>query len=134
MTYFDSDVLVNYYVAQDPQKHVEAVQLYKETTASGSFCCSLLALQETSFVLSRLNVSLRKIEEMLRANFPYLTTTYEVSHFNRAIEIARKVGFQHINDCLHTAIAEEYCQELYTYNKADFKRIRKYTDLKITIL
>lgn len=119
---------------QDAQKHVEPTQHYKDATDSGTFCCSLLALQETSFVLSRLNVESSKIEDMLRTNFPYLTTTYEVSHFKRAIELARKIGFQNINDCLHTAIAEEYCEELYTYNKADFKRIQKHTKLKITIL
>jgi predicted nucleic acid-binding protein len=134
MIYFDSDVLVNYFVEQDPQKHVEAAQHYKNATAAGTFCCSLLALQETSYVLSRLNVEARKIEIMLRKNFPYLTTAYKVSHFNRAIEIAEKIGFQHINDCLHTAIAEEYCQELLTYNKTDFKRIQKHPKLKITIL
>ena len=58
---------------------------------------------------------------------------YEINHFKRAVKLARKIGFQHINDCLHTAIAEEHCDELYTYNKADFKRIQQYTDLKITI-
>ncbi len=88
MTYFDSDVLVHYYVEQDPRKHIEAIQYYEDSTAAGHFSCSLLTLQETSYVLSRLNVDSRKIEDMLRTNFPYLTTTYEVSHFNRAIEIA----------------------------------------------
>ncbi len=71
---------------------------------------------------------------MLVSLLHYQPVSYEIRHFKWAIKMARKIGFQNINDCLHTAIAEEYCDELYTYNKADFKRIQKHTGLKITIL
>ena len=63
-----------------------------------------------------------------------IALAYEILHFKRALELARKIGFQNINDCLHTAIAEEHCDELCTYNEADFKRIQTHTRLKITIL
>ncbi|GAB3321816.1 hypothetical protein GCM10027299_16830 [Larkinella ripae] len=59
---------------------------------------------------------------------------YGAEQFLRGKELATKIGFQHLNDCLHTAIAETYCEELYTFNKADFKQLQKYTSLKITIL
>lgn len=63
-----------------------------------------------------------------------LAVQYEAFHFERAIELAQKVGFQNINDCLHTAIAESYCTELYTFNSSDFKRIQDHTNLIIHIL
>ena len=65
---------------------------------------------------------------------PHNPVSYEIHHFRRAVELARQIGFQNINDCLHTAIAEEYCGELYTYNRADFKRIKEHSRLKIPIL
>ncbi len=134
MIYFDSDVLVNYFVEQDLQKNKEAIELYRKSSSEELFFCSVLSLQETAFVLSRLDTDREEIIAMIRSILSLETANCKVSHFERAIVLARKVGFQHINDCLHTAIAEEFCEELYTYNKADFKRIQKYTDLKITIL
>lgn len=134
MIYFDSDVLVNYFVDQDLVKHAQSIKLYQSATYSSTFCCSFLSLQETSFVLSRLKVEPVKIDGVVQSMFPYLLENYNLSHFERAVELARQIGFQNINDCLHTAIAEEYCDELYTYNRADFKRIKAHTRLKITIL
>ncbi len=134
MIYFDSDILVNYFVIQDPQKHLQSVELCQKAISTGNFFCSLLLLQETSYVLSRLNVEPDRIEKMMKNTLPYLTKSYAIHHFERGITLAKLIGFQHINDCLHTAIAEEYCDELYTYNKADFKRIQQHTRLKITIL
>jgi|GEM_PF-3590350 len=34
------------------------------------------------------------------------------------------------NDCLHTAIAERHCDELYTFNKSEFKKIARLSKLK----
>lgn len=63
-----------------------------------------------------------------------LVTTYGIEEFNRAKELAIKVGFNNINDCLHIAIAEKHCRELYTFNKEDFTRLQKHTSLPIHIL
>ena len=134
MIYFDSDVLINYFVDQDSAKHAQSIELYQSATYNGVFCCSFLSLQETAFVLARLKVESLKIETLIQNMFPHLLANYEIHHFKRAVELARPIGFQNINDCLHTAIAEEQCDELYTYNRADFKRIKAYTRLKITIL
>lgn len=133
MIYFDTDVLVNFHLPQSIIKHQEAKKLYYEASRQSKFFVSLLCLQETAFVLHKLNETPDDIDALLSTLLPHIPPGYGLSHFDRAIELARKIGFQHINDCLHTAIAEEYCEELYTYNKADFKRIQKYTDLKITI-
>jgi len=133
MIYFDTDVLINYLVIQDVKKNQESVSLYKNASKNGLFFCSLLCLQETTFVLSRLNISPDIIENIVSH---WLTTSsigYTSAHYSRAMELAGKVGFGSINDCIHTAIAESFCTELYTYNRADFKKIRKFTDLKISI-
>ena len=56
MIYFDTDVLINYLIEQDKEKNAQAVGLYNHASEKGEFFCSLLCLQETAFVLSRLNV------------------------------------------------------------------------------
>lgn len=121
MIYFDTDVLVNFHLPQDLVKHQRANELYYQASSKSEFFISLLCLQETAFVLRKLDESPSDIEALLATLLPHDPPAYEISHFKRAVELARKIGFQHINDCLHTAIAEEYCEELYTYNKADFK-------------
>ncbi len=134
MIYFDTDVIVNFHLPQDPTKYQKANELYRTASLRSEFFVSLLRLQETAFVLRKLGETAEDVEAMLGTLLPHRPVAYTLSHFTRVIEIARKVGFQHINDCLHTAIAEEYCEELYTYNRSDFKRIQKHTSLKITIL
>lgn len=53
----------------------------------------------------------------------------------RAMNLARHKGFKHINDCIHTALAESLSlDKFYTYNRSDFKRIQKYSKLNILIL
>ena len=59
---------------------------------------------------------------------------YDVEDLKRAVNIAKKVGFRNINDCIHTAIAESHCSELITYNRRDFKRIRDFATVDIKIL
>lgn len=60
--------------------------------------------------------------------------TYNKVTFVRAIELANRIDFSDFNDCLHVAIAEEHCTELYTYNARDFGRIQPLTTLTIHIL
>lgn len=134
MIYFDTDVLINFLIEQDPAKNQRSIQLYDEASKNGAFFCSLLGLQEAAYVLSRLKISADDIETMIDSLIRPDTINYDISHYRRAVELAKMLGFQHINDCLHTAIAETYCTELYTFNESDFKRIQKYTKLKINIL
>jgi predicted nucleic acid-binding protein len=54
--------------------------------------------------------------------------------FARAIELANQIGFKDFNDYLHTAIAEQYCTDFYTYNREDFKKIQNHAVLNIHIL
>jgi predicted nucleic acid-binding protein len=134
MIYFDTDVLINYLVIQDTAKNRQAIDLFERISEEGLFFCSLLCLQESAYVLSRLKVPADDISSMIDILLTSDTVNYSVQHYLRAIEIAKLVGFNNINDCLHTALAESYCTELYTYNNDDFKRIQKFTSLKIKIL
>lgn len=134
MIYFDTDVLINFLISQDSQKHQQANALYHAATDAGRFFISLLCLQETAFVLHRLNQSPDRIEKMLGNFLPTLPVPYNLDEMKRAINLGKLVGFQNMNDCLHTAIAETHCDELYTFNKSDFKRIQRHTKLHITTL
>lgn len=134
MIYFDTDVLIHLLLPQDLVKHEDVKRLYWDSTEKNELFISLLCLQETGFVLQKLVQQPEMIEKTLVSFLHYQPVAYEIHHFKRAVELARQIGFQNINDCLHTAIAEEHCDELYTYNRADFKRIKAYTRLKITIL
>ncbi|GAB3901711.1 hypothetical protein GCM10028803_26870 [Larkinella knui] len=134
MIYFDTDVLINLLVPQDPLKHKKAKELYKAATSANKFLVSFLSLQESAYVLHRLDRKPDDIEAMLQTFLPFEPVHYQMNEMVRAIAIAKVIGFQNINDCIHTAIAEtEQCQELYTFNQSDFKRIQKLTTIKITV-
>ncbi|MGA0558580.1 type II toxin-antitoxin system VapC family toxin [Larkinella sp. VNQ87] len=133
MIYYDTDVLINLLVPQDSAKHQLARELYERATSNDQFLISFLSLQETAFVLHRLGRTPADIEAMLQAFLPFNPVGYGMMEMVRAIELAKTVGFQNINDCLHTAIAESHCEELYTFNRSDFKRIQPLTRLKITL-
>ncbi|MCF2502237.1 type II toxin-antitoxin system VapC family toxin [Dyadobacter sp. CY107] len=134
MIYFDSDVLINYLVVQDEAKHELATNLYKQAAQNQSFFISMLSLQEVSFVLSKLKLSSEIITQKLDVFLQTDPVGYDLSSFKRACYLAEMIGYQNINDCLHTAIAEVYCDELYTFNQSDFKLLQKVTRLNITLL
>ena len=133
MKYFDTDVIIHSIIIQEIDKHQKAIDLIRNSLEKNEFNISLLGLQETAFVLSKLGFGktfIRKnIEKLLELN----PLNYSFQNFKRAAEIAFSIGFNNINDCLHTAIAEYYCNELLTYNKKDFTKIKKHTKIKITI-
>jgi predicted nucleic acid-binding protein len=134
MIYFDTDVLINLLIPQDPAKHQKAKILFNSATDQEQFFTSLLCLQETAFVLQKLDQIPNDIDAILTSFLAYEPVPYGISEMKRGIALAKLIGFQSINDCIHTAIAETHCTEIYTFNKADFKRIKKHSKLKITIL
>lgn len=134
MTYFDTDVLVNAAIEQDPTKYIQANQIIEQTILSGKFQISWLNIQELGFVLAKLKEPKEVINVSLNQLISSLPVNYNKATFIRAIEIANEIGFSDFNDCLHVAIAEEYCTELYTYNSRDFGRIQPLTTLTIHIL
>ena len=133
MIYFDTDYLIHYLVVQDKEIHRNVTRKIENLIGNGQFYISLLNLQEISFVLSKLKIESFLIEDKLSELENYCIFNYSIEDFRRAKFLASKIGFQNINDCLHTTIAENYCTELYTFNKNDFEKINAFTDLKITL-
>ncbi len=134
MTYLDSDFLVNYFVVQNKDSNRIAVKKFEKLKETNQAFISLLALQEVSFVLSKLRMETFQIEENLISIQKLAKVNFDQHDFKRAQYLASKIGFQNINDCLHLAIAEQYCKELYTFNKNDFEKLKNHTNLKINIL
>jgi predicted nucleic acid-binding protein len=134
MIYFDTDVLINLLIPQDKARHLLAKTPYHSATDKHQFFISVLCLQELAHVLHKLEQNASDIEGILSNFLTYQPVAYGVIEMTRGILLAKQIGFQNINDCIHTAISETHCTEIYTFNKADFNRIRKYSNLKITVL
>ena len=115
MIYLDSDFLVNYFVVQNKDSNRIAIKKFEKLYETNQAFISLLALQEVSFVLSKLRMETFQIEENLISIQKLAKVNFDQYEFKRAQYLASKIGFQNINDCLHLAIAESHCKELYTF-------------------
>ncbi len=134
MIYFDTDFLIHYFVIQDRKKHLLVRKTFEKANFDKKVFISLLNLQEIAFVLTKFELERFEIDEKVSQLYEFNPINYSFENFKRAATLCQKVGFQNINDCLHTAIAETHCQELYTFNQSDFKLIKNHTSLKINIL
>ncbi|MCF0065436.1 PIN domain-containing protein [Dyadobacter chenwenxiniae] len=135
MYYFDSDVIFNYVVIQDPVKHEQANQLIFEAIAQDRFVISTLVIQEVGYGLARFELKSDVIKYELDYLLSLNITNIQKQHLSRALQLSETIGFKHINDCLHAAVAESLsCDVFYTYNKSDFRRIQNLTSLDIIIL
>ncbi len=85
-------------------------------------------------MLYRLGQKQGDIEAVTRIFLKYDPASYDLTDMSRALKLCKYVGFGNINDCLHTAIAERYCETLCTFNKSDFRKIGKYSDIGLQIL
>lgn len=134
MIYCDTDVLINFAVIQDKDKHKQSQKLVLDAVKNKEICISFLVLQEFLFVMERLNVDKDVTEKnySIFKKLPILEINSTI--FYRGYEIANMIGFKSINDSLHTALAERNCQKLITYNKDDFKKIQKISTTVIEIL
>lgn len=133
MTYLDTDFIVNYLIIQNRDSNRIAIKRFGALKDKNKAFISLLTLQEVSFVFAKLRMESFRLEENLVFLEKWAKVNYTLDHFLRAKQLASKIGFHNINDCLHVAIAESYCKELYTFNKNDFEKIRPLTSLHITI-
>ena len=135
MHYFDSDVIFNYVVIQDAVKHEQANKLILEAIAQDQFIISTLVIQEVGYGLARFELK----SELIKYELDYLLslniTNIHKQHLSRALQLSEAIGFKHINDCIHAAVAESLnCDVFYTYNRSDFRRIQKISSLDIIIL
>lgn len=134
MIYIDTDVLVHAYVDQDTGKYQQANEVIKRAGSEGAAVVSTLSVQELVFVLAKLNTAVEDIDRVYNAVMQFEPLAYDGLVLRRAYELARFVGFRNISDCIHTAVAEQHCTELITYNKNDFRRVGEVTTIQVTIL
>ena len=134
MTYIDTDVLINAYVVQDRAKNRQANEVIEQVNEGDSAAISTLSVQEMLFVLERLRIDREDINTAYNEVMRLQPLAYGIGILRRSVDIAKHVGFRNINDCIHTAIAESHCTELITYNESDFRKIREFTKVRVTIL
>jgi predicted nucleic acid-binding protein len=134
MDYIDTDVLIHSLVNQNLNLHLKVNDLIEKVVADDRFLISWLSIQEIGFVLAKLDQPISFISSKIDSLMSSLPVGYSLSEFTRAIKLAEIVGFKDFNDCLHTAIAEQHCSDLYTCNYKDFRRIQPHTSLNIHFL
>ena len=134
MIYIDTDVLVHAYVVQDLAKNRQANELIRQANANDTAVISTLTVQELLFVLARLGIEDEVIHTIFNEVMQLEPLAYDTAALHRAYDMARHAGYRNINDCIHTAIAEQHCSELITYNRRDYSRIREIARIRITIL
>ena len=134
MIYIDTDVLVNAYVVQDVEKNRQANQLIRQANDNDIAVISTLTVQELVFVLAKLSIEDEVIHSIYNEVMQLEPLAYDIETLRRAFNMANRVGFRNINDCIHTAIAESHCTELITYNKRDFSKIKEFATVRVTIL
>jgi predicted nucleic acid-binding protein len=131
MIYLDTNVIINSIV--DNQKKSISEKIFIDLINSQKLLSSFLLVQEVCYVLSRHNISNSTIEKTAELLIDVSTKQNVETLYTRAIKLAKNVGFNNINDCIHTSIAEAFCTEFITFDKG-FKNIIPYTNLKISIL
>jgi len=134
MDYIDTDILIHSFVNQNSNLHLKVIDMVDEMITDKKFFISWLTIQEVGFVLSKLNQSTSFISIKLDSLMSSLPVQYGLTEFTRAIELAGIMGYKNFNDCLHTAIAEQHCTDLYTCNHKEFKNIQLHTSLNIHFL
>ena len=134
MIYIDTDVLINAYVVQEITKNRQANEILEQVNEDDSVAISTLSVQEMLFVLEKLHIDRKNIDTAYNEVMQLQPLAYDIKTLRRSVDIAKQVGFRNINDCIHTAIAETHCTELITYNKRDYKKIREFAKVRVTIL
>ena len=136
MIYIDTDVLVNFFIIQKraPHLHPIARKAIEQVTNQGLFFISVHSLTELGFALAKCGEDRDAITSYVSSLYAADPVSVTLEHLKRATQIAYKVSFHHTSDCLHTAIAEQYCDELITFNGSEFNLIRHHTKLRITVL
>ena len=133
MIYFDTDVWIHSLVEQNEEKHLQSNKLIEESQKR-KYVISNLNLQEILYVLGKLKMGTHEIEKISRKLLLLNMVDYNKKEVKRGVSLAKYIGFENINDCIHVAIAENYCSELVTYNKKDFVKLQKNAKIKVTIL
>jgi predicted nucleic acid-binding protein len=114
MNYLDTDVLIHAMINQNANLHLKINDMIEEMTHASTLVVSCLSMQEVGFVLAKLGQETTFITSQLNSLVAASPVGYGLSETQRAITLAEIVGFKHFNDCIHLAIAEQYCTDIYT--------------------
>jgi len=134
MQFFDTNVLIYAVINQIPEYRISSTRLIETSIIQETLVISPLVLSELIFSLNKLNLDIKLIEQEIDfyknfSKFPIDLKTIEQA-FALAVEIN---SLKNINDAIHLKFAEQYCDELITFDK-DFKKFIPHTKIKITIL
>ena len=91
MEYFDSDVIFNFLVLQDEQKHIEARNLVLNAIENNQFVISTLVIQEVGYGLARFGLSNEEIDNKLTLLSSQNLLGIEPSNIPSALILARKL-------------------------------------------
>ncbi len=109
MIYLDSGFVNNFLIVQYKESNRIALKRFEILKNERKAFISLHSLQEVAFVLGKLRMDIFQIEENILVLEKITNANYSMPEFIRAKYLVKKIGFQNINDCLHVAMAESYC-------------------------
>ena len=133
MIFFDTNVLIYFTINQDETKFDIAERMIYEAIEQDTFFISPMVLSEYIFVLGKYKL-IQKHKSKVLLFSKYVNASIDNKLVLEAYEVCEKIDFcKNINDVIHLKVAEEYCQKLVTFD-IDFKKLQKYTNIKIEIL
>lgn len=135
MIYFDTNLLIYKRIkAIDNKKHSISFDIVNEAIEKEHFLISPLTLLELIFVLKKLKLTSKQINNDINFYKYYCFNEIDKELVLSSHEIAFKEGLEKsINDIVHLKYAEKYCEKLITFDKG-FDRLKKHTNIDILIL
>ncbi len=133
MVFVDTNILVYATIEQSYEKKKQAISLLREFIDNNELRITTLVLQEYVYTLAKLKIESSVILKDIQF-YKQFTDTVSKDTFIAATELCSKIHFfKNINDVIHLKYAEQYCNQLITFD-TDFKKLKPYTLLPIKIL
>ena len=135
MVYLDTNVLIYASVEQDMSKKERSLELLDVLIGEAKLVLSTLVLQEFAFTMSKLKVENEIIRKDCDFYLDYVLVEQDVFTLKKAIELCCDEDYcKNINDIIHLLLAEKSkCDRLITFDR-DFKRLERYSDIKVEVL
>jgi predicted nucleic acid-binding protein len=118
----------------DEVKQEISDRLIEEAIKEKILTISPLVLSEFIFVLSKLNIDNKLVENAISLYRPFVKHAIEPSLVLDAYELCRELGSgRNINDAIHLKFAEIHCTKIVTFDK-DFERFKDSSNILIELL
>jgi len=115
--FFDTNVLVYSTINQDRAKQKISDSMIDKAIMESSLSLSPLVISEFVFVLSKLNIDKRIIEDAIKIFRPFVILPLEPIMVFEAYELCRELGHgRNINDAIHLKFAEKHCTKIVTFD------------------